>query len=78
MLALQLPHRARLAQKSLDRLGLPGHLGQQKFQRDDLLQVNVQGRHDHAHPALAEDALHHVLGVDPVARLQRLHVDVQL
>ena len=56
------PHGGpRLAQEAAPDLGVVQHLGEQELDRDPLAELEVRGRDDDAHAALAEHALDAVL-----------------
>ena len=77
VLALDLDRRSGLAVEPRHRLLIGGGLGEQEFQRDALVELQVVRGDDDAHAARAEDALDPVLSskdiADPNPCLFRLH-----
>ena len=72
VLALE-PHAARASRRNRsDGLGVVRELGQQELDRDALVELEVRRRDDHAHAALAEDALDPQLSRDDRAYLEHL------
>ena len=67
VLARDLDGRARLAREALDRLGVAQRLREKELDRHLLVELQMKGGDDDAHPAGAEHALHAVLAGQDVA-----------
>ena len=68
VLALQLDGGPGLAREPADDLGVLEGIGEQELEGDELLELEVLGRDDQPHAALAEDVLDPVLAGEDVAR----------
>src|SRR4051812_14933739 len=76
MLATNLDGGLCLPPEAGDRLGIGQRLGQQEFDGDAFVELEVRGGHHHAHPARAEHAIDPVLAPEYLACINLAHLVV--
>jgi hypothetical protein len=73
VLAAQLRDGAGLAQEAIEQVRRRPELAEHELQGDRLIELEVRGRDDHAHPTDSEDALDAVLAREDVPRVRLKH-----